>query len=155
MMKTFPRAMAGALVILTLPAVVRASGVASLVQGPPPVTAAQAAPFLGEWTLAMQGPNGPATMTLSITAEKEKVSAEISSDVTPKQPISTISLVEKTLVLGYSFLYEGNPVDAVVSLTPDKDGKPAAASIDFAGGAYVMSGTATKKEKEKEKDKDK
>jgi hypothetical protein len=153
MMKTFLRAVAGALVILALPAAARASGVAPLMQGPPPVTAMQAAPFLGEWTLAMQGPNGPATMTLSITAEKEKVTAEIASDVAGKQPINTISLVEKTLVLGYTFLYEGNPVDAVVSLTPDKEGKPAAASIDFAGGAYVMSGTATKKEKEKDKDK--
>jgi hypothetical protein len=51
-------------------------------------------------------------------------------------------------VLGYSFTWEGNPVDAVVSLTPGKDG-PMAAQIDFAGGAYVMTGTATKKEKEK------
>lgn len=152
MTNMFLRAAAVAVAVLALPSAVRASGPDPLVQGPPPVSAAQAAPFLGEWTLAMQGPNGPATFALSITAEKEKVTAEIASDVVAKQPISTISLVEKSLVLGYSFLYEGNGVDAVVSLTPDKEGK-AAATIDFAGGAYVMSGTATKKEKDKEKDK--
>ena len=42
----------------------------------------------------------------------------------------------------------GNAIDAVVSLMPGTDGKTAA-QIDFAGGAYTMTGTATKKEKEK------
>jgi hypothetical protein len=37
-------------------------------------------------------------------------------------------------------------VDAVVSLMPATDGRMAA-QIDFAGGAYIMSGSATKKEK--------
>jgi hypothetical protein len=66
----------------------------------------------------------------------------------PKQAISDISMQKKTLVLGYTFTWEGNPVNAVVSLTPGDDGK-VAAQIDFAGGAYIMTGTATKKEKAK------
>jgi hypothetical protein len=45
-------------------------------------------------------------------------------------------------------------VDAVVSLTAAEEGK-LNAQIDFAGGAYVMTGTATKNEKEKEKKKEK
>ena len=72
------------------------------------------------------------------------------SDQMPKQAISDFSMSDKSLVLGYSFNYEGNPVSAVVYLTPDKDGKTAA-QIDFAGGAYVMNGTATKIEKAKGK----
>jgi hypothetical protein len=151
MMSASLRAVAVGVFVLALAPVVRGDDVASGLQGTPkPVSVAEAAPFLGEWTLAMQGPNGPGTFNLSITVEKDKVSAEIASDMLPKQPISSISLVDKSLVLGYSFTWEGNPVDAVVSLTPGKDG-PMAAQIDFAGGAYVMTGTATKKEKEREK----
>jgi hypothetical protein len=41
-------------------------------------------------------------------------------------------------------------VDAVVSLTPAEEGK-VNAQIDFAGGSYVMTGTATKKGKQQEK----
>jgi hypothetical protein len=110
------------------------------------VTAVQAAPFIGDWMLAMQGPNGPGTFELSVKVEKEKVTGEISSDEVPKQPIREISMADKSLVLAYSFTWEGNPVEAVVSLTPAADGKMTA-QIDFAGGAYIMSGTATKKEK--------
>ena len=82
--------------------------------------------------------------------ENDKVAGEISSDAVPTQPIRTISKADKTLLLGYSFNWEGNPVDAVVSLTPAEEGK-VNAQIDFAGGSYVMTGTATKKGKEQEK----
>jgi hypothetical protein len=109
------------------------------------ITAADAAPFVGEWTLALQGPNGPGTFELSVKVEKEKVSGEITSDAVPTRAIRDMSLVNKSLVLGYTFTWEGNAVDAVVSLTP-ADGGNMTAQIDFAGGAYVMTGAAVKKE---------
>jgi hypothetical protein len=109
------------------------------------VTAAQLAPFLGEWTLDMQGPNGPGAFTLTVKSENDKPAAEIASDQMPKQPISDFSMSDKSLALGYSFQWEGNPVSAVIYLTPDEKG-PMKAQIDFAGGAYVMNGTAKKKE---------
>jgi len=148
MMKSF----VGILVVVTilLASVQPAPARSSPVQAAKQVTAAEAAPFLGEWTLALQGPNGPGNFAVSIAAANDKVTADIASDALAKQPINTISLVDKSLVLSYSFTWEGNGVDAAVSLTPDKDGKMAA-QIDFAGGAYVMTGTATKKEKDKEK----
>ena len=150
MMKTFLRGMALGVSVLALSHAVADKSVAGTVQGTSQVSAADAAPFLGDWTLALQGPNGPGSFALSISVEKEKVTAEIASEQLAKQPISTISLAGKSLVLGYSFLYEGSSVDAAVSMTPDKDGKMTA-QIDFAGGAYLMTGTATKKEKDKEK----
>jgi hypothetical protein len=113
-----------------------------------PVTPQQAAPFIGDWTLAMQGPNGPGTFSVSLKAEKEKVVGEVSSDQLPKLPVTSMSMADKSLVLGYSFSWEGNPVEAVITLTPGAEGKTAA-QIDFAGGAYVMAGTATRKDKEK------
>jgi hypothetical protein len=112
------------------------------------VTAAEAAPFLGEWTLALEGPNGPGTFGLVLRNEKEKVIGEISSEAIGTQPLKELSLVKKSLVSSYSFTWEGTPVDAVVSLTPGEDGKMAA-QIDFAGGAYLMNGTAAKKDKGK------
>jgi hypothetical protein len=115
------------------------------------VSPADAAPFLGEWTLALQGPNGPGTFTLTLAAEKEKVTGEIVSAEIPKQPITSMSLANKSLALRYAFTWEGNPVDAVVTLTPTDDGKMGA-QIDFAGGAYLMTGSATKNEKKDPKD---
>ena len=111
--------------------------------------AKQAAPaevqrFLGDWTLELQGPDGPGRFDLSLKVEGEKVVGEIATPTQPKQAIADVSLQKETLVLSYTFPYEGNSVDAAVSLTPDKEGK-VAAQIDFAGGAYTMSGTATRK----------
>ena len=149
MMRKTVRFVAFAACVLALHGAARAAAVIeSGAQAGAPITAAQAAPFLGEWILTLQGPNGPGTFALSVNAEKEKVAADITSEAMPKQAIGTISLANKSLVLGYSFTWEGNPVEAVVTLTPAEDGKTAA-QIDFAGGAYVMTGTATKKEKGK------
>jgi len=113
---------------------------------PAQATPAEAAPYLGDWTLELQGPNGPGTFTLSIKTDNDKVVAEIAIPNLPAQPITDVVKTDKTLVLRYSFPYEGNPVDAAVSLTPGAEGK-VGAQIDFAGGAYTMAGTAVKKEK--------
>ena len=134
--------------IATAPAVTlgaRASGVAEQAHA---ATPADAGPFVGDWTLTLQGPNGPATFDVSVKVEGEKVLGEIASEMMPKQPIADVTVADKSLVLAYSFQWEGNPVGAVVSLTPAAEGKTTA-QIDFAGGAYVMTGTAAKKEKAK------
>lgn len=129
-----------------MPAAITAGGtVPARAQAPRQVAPADAAPFVGDWTLAMEGPSGPARFDLSVKIEKEKVIGEIASEKMPKQAITDISGGKDGLTLGYTFMYEGNPVETVVSLTPSKDGK-IAAQIDFAGGAYVMTGTAAKKE---------
>jgi hypothetical protein len=124
------------------------AGLLAPVQSGGQVTATDAAAFLGDWTLTLQGPNGPGTFDLTVKVEKEKVVGEITNPQLPTQPITSIAKADKTLVLRYTFMWEGNPVDAAVSLTPADDGK-VAAQIDFAGGAYTMTGTATKKEKTK------
>ncbi len=97
------------------------------------------------WTLTLDGPNGPATFELSVKVEQDKVAGEIKSTELPAQAITDIAKVDKSLVLRYSFDYQGNQVPTVVSLTPAEEGKTKA-QIDFAGGAYVMSGSAAKKE---------
>jgi hypothetical protein len=114
----------------------------------PAATAADVAPFLGDWGLALQGPNGPGAFDLSIRVDNDKPQADISSEKIPKQSIAELTMAEKTLALAYTFNYEGNPVNTMVRLTPAPDGT-IKAEIDFADGAYVMTGTATKKEKGK------
>jgi hypothetical protein len=131
---------------LLSPSGVRAAGSSAPVARPAgQVTASDAAPFIGDWTLTLQGPNGPGTFALSLKVEKEKVTGEISSEQLPKQPITDMSIADKRLNLGYSFTWEGTPVEAVVSLWPSDDGKMSA-QIDFAGGAYIMLGTASRKD---------
>jgi hypothetical protein len=134
--------------LLSAPAVAADGSRALIVGQAGQVTPADAAPFIGDWTLTLQGPNGPGTFALSLKVEKEKVIGEISNEQLPKQPIRDMSLADKRLALGYSFTWEGNPVEAVVSLSPSPDGK-VAAQIDFAGGAYIMTGAATRKDKPK------
>jgi len=109
-----------------------------------PATPAEAAPFVGDWALTMEGQNGPAMFAVKVKVDGDKVAGEISSDQMALTPIRDIRKNEKSLVLGFSFDYNGMPVDAVVTLTPGADEKTAA-TIDFAGGAYVMNGTAAKK----------
>ena len=111
-------------------------------------TVADAAPFAGEWTLNLEGPNGPAVFDLVIKTEADKVVGEIKSEQMAPTPITDISKTDKGLVLKFSFDYQGNQVAAVVTLTPAADGK-IGAQIDFADGAYVVTGPAVKKEKEK------
>jgi hypothetical protein len=133
---------------VTAPTAALAAPASSVTEQARQATAADAAPFVGDWSLTLQGPNGPGTFDLSVKVEGEKVLAEIASEQLPKQPITSITMADKTMVLGYSFTWEGNPVEAVVSLTPAAEGKTTA-QIDFAGGAYIMTGTAAKKDKAK------
>ena len=132
----------------TFPSLVVRAEVSTIERTSSQASATDAAPFIGDWTLALEGPNGPATFGLAVKAEQEKVSAELVSEAMGAQTITSIAKAEKALVLSYSFTYDGNNVDAAIRLTPASDGKMAA-QIDFAGGAYVMTGTATKKEKAK------
>ncbi len=108
------------------------------------MTPAEVAPFMGDWTLELKGPDGPATFGLLVRAEGEKVVGELTSETMPKQVITDVAMSKNALTLSYTFTWESMPVDAVVSLTPGKDGIMHA-QIDFAGGAYTLVGIATKK----------
>jgi hypothetical protein len=124
------------------------SSSALVAQSSAQVTPADAASFIGEWTLTLQGPNGPGAFELVVKVDKEKVVGQITDQNKVTNPITDVTKADKSLVLRYSFDYQGSPVATVVSLTPAADGK-INAQIDFAGGAYVMSGSAAKKDKSK------
>ena len=81
-------------------------------------------------------------MALSIKADAGKVLGEIGSDQMPKAMIADITKAGTALVLRYDFDYQGQAIPVSVTLTPA--GEKVTASMDFAGGAFQMSGTATK-----------
>jgi glucose/arabinose dehydrogenase len=101
------------------------------------------ADFLGDWTLNAEGPNGPATFALAVKADEGKVTADISSEMQPHQAITDVSKGGASLILKYMFDYQGTPVPVVVTLKPADD--KVGVQLDFADGAYLMTGTATKK----------
>jgi hypothetical protein len=124
---------------------VLASMATGAAQQAPQVAPADAAPFIGEWTLQLEGPNGPATFALNVKVEKDRVVGEIAAPGSDPNPITDVTRSDKSLLLSYTFDYQGNDVFTVVSLTPGPEDKTSA-QIDFANGAYVMTGMATKKE---------
>jgi hypothetical protein len=126
-------------VVVATPAVVSAQSTPATV----PATPAEAAPFLGDWTLTMQGPDRSASFDLTVKVEGEKVVGEISAAEMAKQFVPEAWMAEKTFRMRYSFDYQGSPIDGVISLTPAAD--KVDAQIDFANGAYLMTGTAAKK----------
>ena len=110
------------------------------------ISAADAAPFLGEWVLALEGANGPGKFNLTLRVENDAGTGDIGSEQLATQKFTSITKnAGKGLSLAFAFPYEGMTVDAIVSLVPGTEGKMDA-GIDFAGGAYTMSGTAAKKE---------
>jgi len=113
----------------------------------PAVTAAtpeNAAAFLGNWTLNGTGANGPASFALTVKTEGGKVLAEITGPQMPRQAIADISKAASALVLAFNFDYQGQPIPVALTLTP-ADGK-IGVHMDFAAGAYVLEGGATKAE---------
>jgi hypothetical protein len=114
---------------------------------PAQVTPAQAAPFLGTWAVTATGQQGTATFDLTLAVEDGKVVGHIGGGgQMPPATVETISLVDKSLMLYYAFDYQGMSIDTVLSLTPPATSGPLTVQMDFAAGAYVSSGTATRKE---------
>jgi hypothetical protein len=136
------------LISLSLAMAIAISPVALLAQTPATpaataaVSAADAKPFLGDWNVVGESPMGPFTTAVSVKVEADKVVASVSSDMQPLTAITEISKSGESLILAYSFSFEGNAIPALLTLTPKADKLDA--SFDFAAGAFVMTGVGTK-----------
>jgi hypothetical protein len=107
------------------------------------LTAADAKPLLGDWTIAAEGPQGAMTFTLTLKSDADKTVGAISSDMMAEVPITDLAKFGDSVLLRYSFDYQGSPVPTVITLTPA--GETMKAVFDFADGAFTMPGTATRK----------
>ena len=108
------------------------------------LSAAEAAAFLGAWTLGLETPQGAVALDLTLKDEGGKVVGALSAPILPApQAITDISKEGKNLVLKYTMEAQGQTIPAKISLVPD--GEKWKASFDLADGQMKLDGTATKK----------
>ena len=109
------------------------------------LAAADAAPFMGGWTLGLDTPQGSVSMDLTIKDEAGKVAGSISAE--PMMPgvtqITDITRDGAKLVLKYMLDFQGMSIPTVITLIPDGDKWKA--NFDFASGQFQVDGTAVKK----------
>jgi len=106
---------------------------------------ADAAAFMGGWTLGLDTPQGSVSMDLTIKDEAGKVAGSISAE--PMMPgvtqITDITRDGAKLVLKYMLDFQGMSIPTVITLIPDGDKWKA--NFDFASGQFQVDGTAVKK----------
>jgi hypothetical protein len=106
---------------------------------------ADAGAFMGSWTLSLDGPQGPFEQSMVLKDEGGKVVAEISNQIQPEaQKVTDVSKKGEELILKYAGNFQGNPFDAVITLTPDGTDK-CKVSFDINSGMFTMNGTGAKK----------
>ena len=126
-----------AFVLLLLPVAAGAQGLAP----------ADAGDFMGEWTLSLESPQGPFEQSVTLKDEGGKVVAEITNQMQPDvQKVTDVSKEKGDLVLKFAGNFQGNPFDAVITITPDGADK-AKVVFDINGGQFSMSGTGTRTKK--------
>jgi type 1 glutamine amidotransferase len=107
------------------------------------ITAEQAAPFLGGWTVSTSSAaTGPQTLEVSITRAGEGVRATVKAPNQPESEASNVRLSGRSLLISYNTNYPGMTIPTVLILTPDGAGMRADMSI--LDGQLEMSGTAAK-----------
>ena len=106
---------------------------------------ADAGAFMGSWALMLDTPQGAFEQTLVLKDEGGKVIGEISNQMAPEvQKVTDVSKKDGDLVLKFAGNFQGNPFDAMITMTPDGTDK-VKVSFDVNGGQFTMSGTGTKK----------
>jgi hypothetical protein len=102
---------------------------------------------MGEWTLTLESPQGAFEQTLVLKDEGGKVIGEMTSQMQPEvQKVTDVSKSKTDLVLKFAGNFQGNPFDAVITITPDGEDK-GKVLFDINGGQFSMSGTGTRTKK--------
>ncbi|HYE87682.1 MAG TPA: hypothetical protein VEA16_15070 [Vicinamibacterales bacterium] len=106
---------------------------------------ADAGAFMGTWTLALDTPQGSFEQSLVLKEDAGKVVAEMSNQMQPDvQKVTDVTKKGADLVLKFAGNFQGNPFDAVITLTPSGADK-CSVPFDVNGGQFTMNGTGTKK----------
>ncbi len=109
------------------------------------LASADAGSFIGNWTLSLDSPQGAFEQSLALKDESGKVVGEMTNQMQPEvQKVTDVSKDKDSLVLKFAGNFQGNPFDAVVTLTPDGTDK-VKVLFDINGGQFSMSGTGVKK----------
>jgi hypothetical protein len=109
------------------------------------LASADAASFLGTWTITVDSPQGAFEQTVTLKDAAGKVAGEISSQMQPgTQAIDDISKSGSDLVLKFQGDFQGMAFSAKITMTPDGSDK-AGVTFDVMDGQFVMQGTGVKK----------
>jgi hypothetical protein len=110
----------------------------------PALSAADAAPFLGTWTISLDSPQGAFEQTLVLKEANGKVVGEVTSPIAPSAtPMDEIAKSGNDLVLKFQGDFQGQAFAAAMTLTPDGADK-ANVTFDVMNGQFVMQGTGVK-----------
>lgn len=131
MLKRFVQTAVAALALST---VVAAQGAA---------TPADAAKFIGDWSITLDTPQGAMAMDVKVKEAEGKLTGEAGSAEMGTSPITDISRAGESLVLKYLLDFQGTPVPIKITLTPS--GEKMAFNFDAADGQFMLDGAATKK----------
>ena len=139
-MSRFIRSSLTAILILVSSAFL-AQTIAGRGQAPPsPVSAADAAPFAGDWSVNLSTESFQNVFLLSVKTDGGKVSATISAQAQPTVNVTDISMSGKSLVLKYMTSMQGTTLSNVLMLTPQ--GADLTARLVLMDGQYEMNGAA-------------
>ena len=106
---------------------------------------ADAANFMGNWTVTLDTPQGSFDQTVIIKEEGGKVIAEMSSQMQPDvQKVTDVSKKGDDLILKFAGNFQGNPFDAQITMSPDGADK-CKLLFDINGGQFSMNGAGTRK----------
>jgi len=109
------------------------------------LASADAGSFMGTWTLSLESPQGPFEQSLILKDEAGKAVAELSNQMQPEvQKVTDVSKDKDSLVLKFAGNFQGNPFDAVITMTPDGTDK-VKVLFDINAGQFSMNGTGVKK----------
>jgi hypothetical protein len=101
--------------------------------------------FMGSWTLTLDSPQGPFEQNVVLKDEGGKAVAELSSQIQPEtQKVTDVTKDKDSLVMKFAGNFQGNPFDAVITMTPDGTDKVKVV-FDINGGQFSMNGTGVKK----------
>ena len=89
----------------------------------------------------------PFEQNMTVKDEGGKVIGEMTNQMQPEvQKVTDVSNAKGDLVLKFAGNFQGNPFDAVITITPDGADK-AKVLFDINGGQFSMSGTGTRTKK--------
>ncbi len=108
-----------------------------------PLPVAEAQAFLGNWALALDAQGQAFPLNVDIKDVGGNVAADVSSDMTPSAQAQSISKSGERLLISFSMDAQGQQVPVVITLTPEAEALNA--SVDFAGGMFVMAGKGSRR----------
>lgn len=101
--------------------------------------------FMGAWSVMLDTPQGAMEQNIAFKEEAGKVVAELSSAIQPDtMTVTDVTKQGADVVVKFAGNYQGNAFDAMITMSPDGDGK-AKVIFDVNGGQFSMTGVGTKK----------